>query len=567
MNFVELERLIFIFTRFQKGSKFALFHCNMNKIQILKLRNSESDNCSLTQILRDSGVVLLYLRIAWVKQLTEFPLPFSPEVILLDYQTPSSDYLTALRVIKDYFPGVPIILLTNQHNEQAVVDGVTTLSSEQITEDHCTQICTGFTGTNGQKHVADKESPVHSALEKACNELHFELQNGAGKLHCSDSIIRIVPGENPTINNLYKNIVQDSESGFEHFSDVVARFDTDCRCLFISSAIETLTGTAASAFISKRINDFSLPEKLIHLWEPLVHNALQTGEPQTSEIEFPILNTIRHFRIGIVPERDEKGQTTSILSTLHDITDLKNTQGQLIKKNRELNGIVTYLEELDRLKTEFVSIASHEIRTPLTSILAFAQTLRSKEIEITPEEQDRYLAIIESEGKRLGVLLSDLLDISRIESGKFELRCTPVDLNLLINETINSMKLPDDIRLDLLIPREPEMVFADGDRIRQVITNLIDNATKYGSGQIHLSVEHNNSTVKASIHDNGPGIPAEEVARVFEKFYRAKTRKNGKGTGLGLAISKGIIEAHGGKIWAESEYQKGSTFSFELPLI
>jgi signal transduction histidine kinase len=218
-----------------------------------------------------------------------------------------------------------------------------------------------------------------------------------------------------------------------------------------------------------------------------------------------------------------------------------------------------------RLKTEFVSIASHELRSPITSIVAFAQTLLTEDQVFSYEERRHFLEIIESEGRRLGNLLGHILDLSRIESGKIGVTKGSFDINQLVLRTIETIRIPQGITITQSIPKTETIVCADSDRIKQVLTNIIDNAIKYSRGSIDIKVISENNWVVISIADNGMGIQPEEIDRIFEPFFQSRKKGNPKGTGLGLAISRGIIEAHGGSMWVESKLDKGSTFLFKLP--
>jgi signal transduction histidine kinase len=233
---------------------------------------------------------------------------------------------------------------------------------------------------------------------------------------------------------------------------------------------------------------------------------------------------------------------------------------------------VTREREIDQMKNEFVSLVSHELRTPLTAIKGAMDNILDGIVgEITPLQKD-CMEIIKRNIDRLGRLIADLLDISRIEAGKIQLSKQPVDLAFIIGETLqlfqettkaNGLILKSSVAPDL--PR----VEADADKITQVITNLVGNAVKFtpAGGRINVGASREEGFVRVDVVDTGSGIPPQEVGKIFDKFYQV-ARLDGqqkKGTGLGLTICKGIIEKHGGKIWAESEMGKGSKFSFILP--
>jgi signal transduction histidine kinase len=233
---------------------------------------------------------------------------------------------------------------------------------------------------------------------------------------------------------------------------------------------------------------------------------------------------------------------------------------ELDKKNRAL-------EDLDKLKSEFLSMVSHELRTPLTSIVGFANTITN--LDLPGKQRTKYLNIIESEGKRLGSLVKEYLDISMIEIGSLPMPKTLSDIHLLIEETLESLEQIQNVSVELNFPEQFPEVMANKDRIKQVLINILDNIFKYSpdGGTVKISGEDDDDFVRICIRDEGPGIPKEELTKIFDRFYRVREEisQSTKGTGLGLAIAKGIIEAHQGKIWAESEVGKGCTFYFTLP--
>ncbi|MFQ5835200.1 MAG: PAS domain S-box protein [bacterium] len=302
------------------------------------------------------------------------------------------------------------------------------------------------------------------------------------------------------------------------------------------------------------------------------------------------------------PLRKPDGTVAGVLSMIQDITERKKTEEELKKyqehleelveeRTAKLEGILKDLEkevtqrkraesvireqnerlkELDRMKSEFLSTAAHELRTPLTSILGFSEILLKKKLD--EERRNRFLKIINEESAGLAALISDLLDVSRIESGRgFRIKKAPTDVKDIILENVDLFKSQTDKHtFEVNIPRDLVKIEADKDKIDQVMENLLSNAVKFSpqGGKITVSLKKADKLVKISVSDTGMGIPKKDLPHIFEKFYRvdvASTQAIG-GTGLGLAIVKYIVESHGGEISVESKLGKGSTFSFTLPL-
>jgi len=282
-----------------------------------------------------------------------------------------------------------------------------------------------------------------------------------------------------------------------------------------------------------------------HEVDELLKLCLKTAGTQTVQYESGISK--RYLRAIAIPVLHN--ELTSVLLLLQDLTELRNLQ----TTRRELIGNI-----------------SHEFRTPLAGIKAMVETLRDGAIDDKKSARD-FLTRIDNEVARLTQLVAELTELSRIETGKAELKKEPVNLNQLVEEVIARFS-PQTERQKIAIARDLAAdlpsVPADKDRVRQVIANLVHNAIKFTrpGGRITITTRTLEGAVVVDIADTGIGIPKEDLARVFERFYKGDKARAGEGTGMGLAIAKHVVEAHGGNIWVESEEGKGSTFSFSMPL-
>jgi len=229
---------------------------------------------------------------------------------------------------------------------------------------------------------------------------------------------------------------------------------------------------------------------------------------------------------------------------------------------------ITRTERLEHVRQEFLSNVSHELRTPLTSIIAFVETLETGAMEDT--ESQRFLSIIRKNASRMQGLIDDILELTAIEGGNVTLRAAPVELYELVQEVCASLDAKATAQSVTLENRVGSgvMVYADERRLEQMLTNLIDNAIKFSREHSTVSISHEPGTRdRILVQDNGDGIPAQHLERLFERFYRvdrARSRDMG-GTGLGLAIVKHIALLHGGEVTVTSELGKGSTFIIHLP--
>jgi two-component system phosphate regulon sensor histidine kinase PhoR len=232
---------------------------------------------------------------------------------------------------------------------------------------------------------------------------------------------------------------------------------------------------------------------------------------------------------------------------------------------------VTKEKELDKMKLQLLSTVSHELRTPLASIKGFTSTLLREDVEWDEDAQREFLEIIDQESNRLTELIENLLDMSRVEAGALSIEKERTDIRRLLQEAIAEIRAHAGKHSFVLdIPAKIPSITADPRRIRQVTHNLLQNAIKYSpdGGQITVRATPGAKYLTVQVSDEGLGIPQEHHDRIFERFFQvdsASTRRTG-GSGLGLAICKSIVEAHGGRIWFESEPGKGSTFYFTLPV-
>ena len=297
----------------------------------------------------------------------------------------------------------------------------------------------------------------------------------------------------------------------------------------------------------------------------------------------------RDFTVRAVPSsRDELGALAhgfnQMVSTLQERDrdlnthrkDLERTVADLTISTRELQEANKKLRDLDKIKSDFITIASHELRTPLTSIKAYVELMILKP-NLIEEKKRRLLDIINTESDRLARLINDLLDLSRIEAGTMAWHLTDVSVADIIQNSLGTITpLAQNREQRMTTDIEPGMPLFRGDRDRlvQVVTNILSNAVKFtpNGGSIRISARWEPEPVPriiVTVTDTGIGIPEEDLKIVFDKFQRSGDHLTSsvEGTGLGLAIAREIVEFHGGTIWAESVYGKGSTFTFTLALI
>jgi signal transduction histidine kinase len=245
-------------------------------------------------------------------------------------------------------------------------------------------------------------------------------------------------------------------------------------------------------------------------------------------------------------------------------TRSRDEVGQLAEA---FNRMSAELENVERLRRDLVANVSHELKTPISALRAHLENLLDGVERPDPET----LQVMLQQSERLSRLVDQLLDLSRLESGDIPLDRESLDLGPLVSEVLSEVEVSTR-RVVIArneVPADLPPVWADRERIHQVLFNLLDNALRFTSdgGEVTVSAEASGPRCEVKVRDTGPGIPDEHLPFLFERFYRAdQSRSRGEGgTGIGLAIARSVVEAHGGRIWAESEVGKGSSFIFSLP--
>ena len=349
------------------------------------------------------------------------------------------------------------------------------------------------------------------------------------------------------------------ENLVENAADLIITADANDHILTWNRGAEVLLGYSKEEVIGKHLSILVPPER-IHELEEIRRKVELSGALRDIEIRSKRKDGVLiDLSLSVSPIRDAEGKIVCFLRVAKDISEKKRVERRL--------------KELDKMKSDFVSNVSHELRTPLTSIKGSVDNMLDGLTGALNEKQIRYLARIKSNTDRLTRLINDLLDLSRIESGRVEIRPTTLLLTSLAEEVAEQLKplaAEKLIRIELPSSDHQVSAWADRDKVTQVLMNLIGNAVKFTplAGRVTMALEENGDDyVQISVADTGPGISPEERNKLFSKFYQIATidKQKPTGSGLGLAISKALVEMQGGKIWVESEIGVGTTFYFTLP--
>lgn len=353
---------------------------------------------------------------------------------------------------------------------------------------------------------------------------------------------------------MYREVLEEKEELESIIESVYAGLiviNSAGRIIQLNASARTMLGITNGDVTSKVYTDVIVHERVNEILRLSLEDANELAEevsitlPEDEDEE-------KIYQVQSALVRGEDQQTIGVVAILNDITEIRS---------------------IERMKTAFVSTVSHELRTPLTAIKGFISTLIQDEdgTFYDFQTQREFYSIIDTECDRLTRLISDLLNVSRIEDGRaLDLNPKPVTLAPLI-EKVASVQRSYTSKHEVItdIQGELPVIVADEDKVEQIFTNLTNNAIKYSpqGGDVTISAKVDGDVVRFSVTDQGLGIPKEHLAKVFDRFHRIDNRDTRKvgGTGIGLYLVKHLVEAHGGRIWIESEVGKGSSFIFELP--
>ncbi len=352
--------------------------------------------------------------------------------------------------------------------------------------------------------------------------------------------------ERKRMDEMLLTAAQEWRTTFDAISDVICLIDSERRIIRCNNAM--------THFLQKSFNDIIGRTccKLVHGTSEPIEGCPFERMQKTRRSETMVLPIdARWFNISVDPLLDEGGNLIGGVHIMSDITKEK---------------------EIDRMKSELISKVSHELRTPLTTIKEGISLVFDGTLGQINADQEEVLAIAKKDIDRLARLIGNLLDVSKIETGKVELKKSSVNISSLVEEVLVSFQKQiekKNITLETRLKGEMPPLYIDPDKISQVLTNLVSNSIKFTpeSGHITLGIKDKREEIEISVKDTGLGIARENIPELFDRFsqFNRVYGPGERGTGLGLAISKEIVEMHGGKIWVESELGKGSTFTLSLP--
>ncbi|HCU55254.1 hypothetical protein A2574_03165 [Candidatus Shapirobacteria bacterium RIFOXYD1_FULL_38_32] len=376
------------------------------------------------------------------------------------------------------------------------------------------------------------------------------LESNRFKIRWQNRSFYVGIGRDVTERRIAREELQKLYSAVEQTLDGIFITTLNGQILYVNPAFEKITGYSEKEVLGKN------------------PNIIKSGKHKKAYFSkmWKTINRGKTFR-GVVINKKKNGE---LFYTDHTITPVKDEHGNITYFVGIWKDITSHIEE-EKRKDEFISIASHELKTPITTVKVFTQLLQKMFKDSDNVEVNKYLDRMGYQVDKLTNLVRDLLDVSRLQSGKLELRKEKFDIGKLIKEIAENFEATNNTHKIFIEGKPRKMIKADKDRIEQVIINLISNAIKYSpdAKKVEIKVESEKNDIIISVKDFGVGIAQEYLNKIFGRFYRVyDTRdKTFPGLGMGLYISYEIIERHKGKMWVESKKDEGSTFYFSLPYL
>ncbi len=490
----------------------------------------------------------------------------------LDYRKLFKLIMTSLSTVVDYDVCASFILTEKGGNlvvkaqravtrdfveqvEKDVIEALTSLTSQTISEENISvDLETIPTPGKGEKALTKVASFFNIPLivkDKAIGMLNVSSSRENAFAPADIRILHTISNQTATAIERLRGVIAAEKSKMEAMVESMIEglimMDREGNPIVCNPAAKLMLNLAPEEINRKRLEECFKKIGLNLAYEEIIFGRKEVVTKDITMTE----PTNMVFRSVIAPVKDIEGKTLGTVIVLRDITAEK---------------------EVDRMKTEFISTVSHELRTPLTTMKEFVSIMLDGIPGKINKDQKEYLSIVKRNIDRLARIIASLLDISRIEAGRVELRKTMVNIVGLARDVVTNLKASADgkhISLKTLFPQGLSDVYIDSDRITQVFTNLINNAIKFTpeGGRIAVELRSGKKELECSVTDTGIGIAPEDRDKAFERFRQiGRTAGAGaKGTGLGLPITKELVQMHKGKIWLESEVGKGSKFIFTLP--
>ncbi len=489
-------------------------------LRVLIVEDSEDDAILLLRELRRGGCDPIFERVDTPAAMANALDKRTWDIIIADYSMPNFSAPDALKMMQKSVLDLPFIIVSGKIGEDTAVAAMKAGVHDYIMKNNLARLVPVINRELQEAKVRREHKQAERALQES------EAKNRA--------LLDAIP-------------------------DMMFRISKDCTILDFKAA-KNLDPLAPDYFLNMKLNEL-LPAEVVQQAVYFTGQTLQTGETQIFEFQLEEKGKLNVYEARFVVSGQDE-----VLAIVRDITERK--QAEILRLENE------QLAYASKAKSEFLATVSHELRTPLTSIIGFSLLLKEKKHGELNEKQESYVENILIGSSHLLHLISDILDTTKIEAGKLELTIVKIPVPEVLNETINLIKENAETHNVILkseIDPQLDVIKGDQQRLKQILLNLLNNAVKFSKkegGTVTLTAKKEGDMAQFSVSDSGIGIREDDMGKLFNMFQQVDTGNTRRysGTGLGLAISKQLVELHGGRIIVESEYGKGSTFTFLLPI-
>jgi len=493
-----------------------------NSIKILHLEDNPNDSLLVQTILKKPNVNFEYFFADNEDEFISILKNQNIDLILSDYHLPDYTGMEALQFAKSNFPEIPFVFLSGIMGEDAAIESLLNGATDYVLKNNMERLLTAVQrALNGAKE--------QKAKRKAENQ----------------------------IRKLSRAIEQSPHS--------IVITDTNYIIEYANPSVFKLTGYSKEEVIGRpaKLFDAGIPDNIYRN----IIEAISSGKEWQGELPNKKKNGELYWTLAkISPIFNDDGVIINFLAIIEDISERKKLTSELLKAKEKA-------EESDRLKTAFLNNISHEIRTPFNGLLGFLSIIQ--DIDTTSSERDQYIGIINQSAERLMNTINGIVEISQIQTAQAQLTISETNISELTDKLYTSFypeasKKKIKLIINNGLSKTTDSVFTDSQKLKSILSNLLSNAIKFTkAGTIELSIQYNEDRLKFSVKDTGVGIPENKQQTIFERFMQVDVSDTRlfEGAGLGLSISKAYVEMLGGKIWVESEIDKGSIFYFTIPYI
>lgn len=544
-------------------------------MHVLLVDDSPPDAELLLRVLREEGFALAAERVETPEALARALDTPEWDIIIIGDVMPEFSGLDAVRVVREKAPDIPLILVSGKSGEDAAVEAMRAGAKDYILRDNLARLAPAVKREIEAAQVRQRERKARQLAEEALNKSFEALEQrvalgGADLREANARLTREIDArkraedERESLLSEVQRRNSELDATLDAVADGLIIYSTSGEILLNNPAARRLLG---DVLLKGEYGD--LPQWLSQFaYTPVGQRLSLENEPGVRALRGDTVSgEVLVFRrkdgteiwtaVTAAPVRLHDGTIIGVVSTYTDITELhalQRRQQQLLEQQQDM-----------------IRIISHDLRAPLSVIMGHAQLSREYLEEI---QQDGALgtsidAMLIS-AQQMNTMIQDLTDAVRQEGGQLRLERHNLDLRAFLPDILlRSATAMDTQRIDMAMPSDLPPVSADPNRLTRIFTNLLSNAMKYSdpASPVCVRVRQVDGEVEVAVADQGPGIAAEEIPHLFERFYRAKGERKTEGIGLGLYITRMLVEAHGGKIRAESELGKGSTFYFTLPVV